>query len=219
MAVIRVGSQTGSSLVAYPSQPSKTRDANGNWTLVYKYWCLRTSAESLLPANGDAPPGGVHSTLELSQAQVTPQLQNPEIVDVELTYTAPNRGYAFPVKPGEIRFEADTTVADANIIQKLIANGASEAEKNEVLNDLHKKTYLAPVPIFRRIENKSSFTWSEANIIADVGLRSTPTGMTSPTAGKWLKTRLSVQQQGTRAIVTEEWAYSTNAWDGAEYDT
>ena len=218
MAVIRAGSKDGSQLVEYASQPTKTRDANDNYTLTYKYWCKRDLAEGLLPASGSNPPGGVHPTLELNQVTITPQATNPKIVDVELIYNEPNLGPWIPTLPGEIRFESDTGVQDANLPQRLVDVGASEADKNEVLNDQKKKTYLAPVPIFRRIENAGAFTWSEANIVENVGKREAPTGMTSPTAGKWLKTRRSVSQQGARYIITEEWAYSTAAWDGPEYE-
>jgi len=141
------------------------------------------------------------------------------MVDVEITYSFPSISSDSPLLPGEVRQECDTGVQDANIVQQLVDVAASEADKNEALNDQKKKTYLAPVPIYRRIENVASFVFSEANIVENVGKREAPTGMTTPTAGKWLKTRLSITQEGGRFIQTEEWAYASAAWDGPEYES
>ncbi len=218
MPVIRAGSVDGTALQIYPSYPQKTRDTSDNWILTYKYWCQASQAESLLPATGSAPPGGIHTTLDLTAVTITPKTDNPKMVDIEIIYTEPNFSPWVPVQPGEVRYESDAGVQDANIAQRLIDLGSSESDKNDAINDLKKKTYLAPVPIFRRIENMSSLAWTEANIVENVGKRQDPTGMTSPSAGKWLKTRRSIQSQGTRQIMTEEWAYSTSAWDGPEYE-
>jgi len=222
MTTIRAGSESGSSLVLYPSQPTRSRNSSGTWTLKYKYWCKSSAAKDSgddgdLPANASAPPDGDFSDLELNQVTVTPQVQNPSMVDVELTYTLPNSSPSFPLSEGEVRFESDVTLQDADIIEKAIEDEWSESAKEDAIVTRQKKTYLAPVPTFRRIENAASVSFSEANIIENVGVRDTPTGMISPTADKWIKSRKSMVQQGSRTLITQEWWYSTSAWAGEEY--
>lgn len=77
--------------------------------------------------------------------------------------------------------------------------------------------YLAPQPTYTYTQIVNSFTFSEANIIAGVGSLSSPTGMSSPTAGKWLKTSKTVTPQGDKYEITETWQYSNTAWGTALY--
>ena len=67
--IIRAGSEDGTALVLQPGYPQKTRDKRGKWRLEYLYWCLDTQAESLIPAIDTAPPGGVHTELELDEVR------------------------------------------------------------------------------------------------------------------------------------------------------
>jgi len=224
--VIRAGSEDGRSLVIHPSYPRKRRDASGNYVLTYRYWCLADSAEGLLPAVGSAPPDTGHPTLELTTVDIVPRGNNPGIVDVEIIYAVPDLNQWIPVQPGEVRYEVDTTVQDAPLADQAIDDtAASEADKNIAINDAKKETYLAPVPIFRRIENVGAFTYNFANVVDNVGKRQDPTGYTAGADDddsngnpRWLKTRKSVTTQGSRWIVTEEWAFATAAWSNWPYE-
>lgn len=75
------------------------------------------------------------------------------------------------------------------------------------------ESYMVPQPTFTRYEIVNSFTFSEANIISAVGTRNAPTGMTSPTANKWLKMRLGVRQTGNVYEKSETWQYASAGWD------
>jgi hypothetical protein len=79
------------------------------------------------------------------------------------------------------------------------------------------ESYLVPQPTFTRTEVLSSFTFSEANIIANVGKRDAPTGMTSPAANKWLKMRLSIRKSGNVIEKSETWQYASGDWKSDIY--
>jgi hypothetical protein len=50
-----------------------------------------------------------------------------------------------------------------------------------------------------------------------VGTRNAPTGMTSPTAGRWLKMRLSIRKSGNVVEKSETWQYASAGWDDHIY--
>lgn len=104
---------------------------------------------------------------------------------------------------------------DANPIEIPISqNGEASAAQQENLRLQGVEAFLDPQPIYRRIEILSSFTFSEANAIDNVGkIDNTPEGLTSPSAGKWLKTGLHVRQVGDKYEQTETWQYARNGWN------
>lgn len=81
------------------------------------------------------------------------------------------------------------------------------------------ESYLTPSITYTYTENVDSFTFSEANVVDGVGGLSDPTGMTSPTAGSWLKVSKSVQSNGESYTITETWQHrgysngTAGVWD------
>lgn len=130
-------------------------------------------------------------------------------------------GGGTPPPAGTVWFEADANPIEIPIEQHPDYS-TSESEKYEdgryipLINGNPKpgvEAYQVPQPTFTRYEILSSFTFSEANIVSAVGTRNAPTGMTSPTANCWLKTRLSVRQNGTVFEKSETWQYASAGWD------
>jgi len=110
------------------------------------------------------------------------------------------------------------------IIQEIDANpidipvGDSKEGLSEAIVAEKKKegieAILRPQPIYRRTEILSSFTFSEANAIDDVGIiDNSPEGLTGATAGKWLKVGFVVRSVGTKFEQVETWQYAENGWD------
>lgn len=74
-------------------------------------------------------------------------------------------------------------------------------------------SFLLPSPTYTRTEVQNSFSFSQSNIVDDVGTIDTPTGLTGAESGKWLKTSKTVSQQGDKFAITETWQYNKNGWD------
>jgi hypothetical protein len=79
-------------------------------------------------------------------------------------------------------------------------------------------SYLNPAPTYTTNRVVSSFTWSEANIVDQVGKRQAPTGMTSPTTGRWLKVAFVPIEDGDVVRIRETWQYNPEGvWDPDVY--
>lgn len=89
-------------------------------------------------------------------------------------------------------------------------------EGETVINDNYRggvRSYIVPGIVYRRTEYRSSFTFSEANLTANVGSRSAPEGIGGATTNAWLKTGISVQENADGgAIVTETWLWNKEGW-------
>ena len=77
------------------------------------------------------------------------------------------------------------------------SNGSTKSSDSSIDN----------APQYSYTDIVSSFTFSEANIISGVGSLSAPTGMTSPTTDKWLKTGRSVSPVGDKFQIVDTWEY------------
>ena len=139
------------------------------------------------------------------------------------------------VKMVELRYEPDswtftitgpvgsvTREADANPMEVPVAKAPgspSESEIEAAIADGIEAT-LVPMPVYRRTEVKSSFTWNESNIIGNVGkIDDSPEGMTSPTAGAWLQNEHRVTEQSGVVTETFGWQYNPTGWDTTLYDS
>ena len=80
-------------------------------------------------------------------------------------------------------------------------------------------SFIAPQPTYTYTQIVNSFTFSESNIVENVGTLDSPTGMTSPSANKWLKTSKTVTPQGGKYQITETWQYNASGWDTDIYSS
>jgi len=151
------------------------------------------------------------------------QKDGPQNATLELVYIPPT----WPSDPNVPALPAVGTVtqgADANPIEIPIEQvdgiTSQDVDENgvgvgEFAGITHK---LEPQPVYRRGEVLGSFTFSEANIIENVGkIDQTPAGMTSPTSGKWLKTGRGIQQVGDDFDKQESWQYASEGWNTTLY--
>lgn len=175
---------------------------------------------TLTLAFGDANPDAAYSTTVLKEINHDPT-PGGGYETLELVYGTPVPGNPMTPPVGTIIFEADANPIEIPIEQHPnFSPGQSQYDDagnivTPYVNGLKPgvTSYQVPQPTFTRTEILSSFTFSEANIISNVGKRNAPTGMTSPTANKWLKTRLSLRQSGNVVEKTESWQYAGNGWD------
>jgi hypothetical protein len=60
----------------------------------------------------------------------------------------------------------------------------------------------------------SAFTWSQANLVENVGKRQAPTGLAGADANKWLLMNRSANEiDDTLTEITETWQFAENGWD------
>jgi len=229
MSMQEYGTKDGSAIVWYAGQPSADREG-ATWSYRYRGWCRRSSMFSLIPANAtaitDAAFAGIDVTgitttnLKLNGVSLSAN-QSPEKMDLEFTfkYTGIQTGSWLGHYDGEIEQRAETTVRDVPVrvayecaVPDLVdaAIAAAKAEVDTI-----------PVPGLKYFYSlyKTSFTWSEAELItvsaisiAEVGA---PTGLAAtPTANLWILQGKSVENVGAGMVkVSEEWEYSPVAWN------
>jgi hypothetical protein len=80
------------------------------------------------------------------------------------------------------------------------------------------ESYIKPAPTYTRSEVVSSFAFTEANLIDNVGKRQAPTGVTSPTANAWLKMSKTPVPEGENFRIVETWQHSPTLWDEDIYE-
>lgn len=204
----------------------KTRTISGN-TATYRYTQVKGTAVST--ALGTADPAD--STIVLREINFLPD-PGGGFETVELVYGPPNPMSMNTPTVGTITYEADANVLEIPIQQHPNFYSGKLEDDGSYTANLHDwgqsgpgtdfpglQSYLVPQPIFSRTEILSSFTFTEANIISNVGKICAPTGMTSPTSGAWLKTRLSVRKNGNIIEKSESWQYASAGWESYVYPT
>jgi hypothetical protein len=206
----------------------KSRSTSGN-SATYRY--TQKVGTAVSNAIGEADPAD--ATIFLRQINFDP---NPGggFETVELVYEPSSPGDPSTGPVGTITFEADSNAIEVPIQQHpniylsscyrdedgvyhAFLSPSAPGARDTAVDHPGVESYLVPQPTFTRTEVLSSFTFTEANIISAVGTRNAPTGMTSPTADKWLKMRLSLRKSGNVVEKAETWQYAAAGWDTSIY--
>jgi hypothetical protein len=205
----------------------KTRAITGNGS-EYRY--TQKCGTAVSNALGEADPND--ATIVLKRIDFEPQPgggYETVILTYEPATQTDTRGSVGPV--GTIVFEADANVMEIPIQQhpnfyepdsyrdpdtgvyhaNLNTNGSGPGTDHPGV-----ESFQVPQPTFTRTEvlTASTFEFTQAAIIANVGMRNVPTGMTgTPTENLWLKTRLSLRKNGATIEKTETWQYAAAGWE------
>ena len=222
MGVTHYGN-TGATLVWYPNQP--TRERTGDvWGYVWRGWCnanLAHDGESgLIPASGTlmsvAPTTSTlpdAASMGLTNVRIAGN-DAPERVDVELTYAY--NVVAVPpwgAPEGTTERRCEVIMVDAPVAQVRDVDSPGIAQYGSEIANAGGQTAQVPGLRYTYAEYEDGFEWSEANLIAVsgvwIGEAGSPTGITSPTAGKWRLIGKHIEETGGgQAKVGEEWEYS-----------
>ena len=144
---------------------------------------------------------------------------SPRTLVVTLSYFPVGFEYEAIPPVGTVTQEADANPISIPLGQLGLSSSLYDETKQVGIGDLDGvEGKLEPQPTYRRSEVLDDFTFSEENIINDVGKIMDPTGMSGPTAKKWLKVGFSVRQAGVKFEQTETWQYADNEWSTDLYD-
>lgn len=190
--------------------PEVERSVTGD-IVTRKFNILRSRVKAVTDAETYGTADG-----EYTDSVLTKMISRPVgATNAELTYTYEPSADAEVV--GTVIQEIDSNPIDIPVgdAKEGLSAAVIAAKKKEGIEAI-----LRPQPIYRRTEILASFTFSEANAINDVGkIDNTPAGLTSPTAGKWLKVGFVVRTAGAVVEQAETWQYAENGWDTDFYSS
>jgi len=181
-----------------------------------RYWVPNSNLAAFLAGLSTADTDATWTDAKLVSAGVSQVGDTNAVKQVEIRYEPPE--WSFTIIP-----EGVTQEADANPIEVPYSQGPNSPSAGEIEAAAADgiEAVLVPMPIYRRTEQSSgSFTWSQDNIIDNVGkIDNAPAGMTSPSAGRWLMTEHKVTERG--GVISEQhgWQYNETGWDTAVYKT
>ncbi len=188
----------------------------GLTAVVRRYWVPNTYLKTFLDALSSADTDALWTSAVLVSVGVSQAGSTNAVKEIEKRFEPP--GWSFTILPVGVTQEADANPVEVPVAKA--PGSPSAAEIEAVLKDGIEAT-LMPMPTYRRtVVSSGSFTWSQANIIANVGkIDDTPEGMTSPTAGRWLQNEHKVTEHSS--VVTEifDWQYNLTGWDTTLYDS
>lgn len=200
----------GASIIWYPNQPTIKR-TSGVVSYVWKGWAKSALAtvEALLPADDtgmDAAPTSVAGKEDWVLTEISVSETNaPGISDVELTYSEGGSG-GIRRKPGDVERRAEVITLSREEVDVSPGNGVTRKTVTYAGIRYTYSTYL-----------ETPANWTEAQLVAQAGIGINklggPTGITTPTANKWIFRGAEVQETDGLARRTEVWEYSPLGWD------
>lgn len=210
------GSQNGTSLVLYKGYPTAKRtsnDPNEIWEVVYRYWCQLTSAEALIPAKWATCPHPNHMTLILWEVSIT-ENGKPGLCDVELTYKPPDyTGTSTTHRDTDVQKSSQASWQEVPLDDdRLVTSSILTSAQAISLRKKGYQTWGMGTVEYTYTEWLSTFSWDEADIIANIGETENPVGVNSPTAGKWLRIGLNIRTDGDLVERSKTWRYSRVGW-------
>lgn len=199
---------------------SRTREhAKGGEKVTEVYRCAKASASSLIssgPQFGDAnseEPSGFLQTIRRDDGQAFSTLT---YIYVPASLVMPGSGQAIP--------EGHVTSVSANALEIPISHhddwvqGWDDTKKGV-------ESYLSPQPTVAFTWTEDNFSWTEANVIGNVGKREKPIAggdsevLEGATLANWLHVGREITQIGDGAVnITDSWQYAANGWDTDIYD-
>jgi len=196
-----------------PGYPTKLRDNNGNWIVTEKYWQVTGSVsvpahKATIDQHGATvldPDGGA---LYCYGAAVEPG-SNPSVSLVTLEYSetaaggdAPDAGdnpRAVYIRGQEIPIDDERllTTNDGPWTAAQIATSKEAGYKSLPIYSIE----------YTRTDADAAFSWSQADIIANLQTDDAPTGMGTATASDWRLTGREITENLSDTTITTHWEY------------
>lgn len=227
-SAVRLGG-AGTSLTERPGSPKILKTPSGERVTV-TYDVMIDSAEAALAAAsltfGESY-GAPYTDSRLREIEIAKDPNSPTNAIVSVFYYPDPWTSRVPERipaVGTITLEGDSNAIKIPIEQhadwsstiraKRVPGGALEGVTH----------YLSPQPVFRRGEILDAFTWTESNLIVDVGKRFSGAqmatkGLAAATTDAWLKMVLRIRQVGDKFDKGESWQFAENGWNTDIYAT
>lgn len=211
MSKMVFGDVDGSALTLYKGYPQWKLVGLNRYEITYRYWCAQNAVGGLIPAFRSACPLNWATDHKLMEASGVAN-GRPCLVDVELVYKYP--GFvASRHQDGEFLKTANTSWVEVPIDDpRLITAGILSAQDVADQKARHYTTQGIGGVDYTYTTWSSSGTWTEAELTSGVGVASNPTGMTSPTAGAWLKVGITQRDDGDLTEKAVTWRYNQLGW-------
>jgi len=207
----------GSAPQSFPGYPTQERDDTGAWIHTERYWVKNSAMIHSVPAYlATKNQAGVTvtdpdgNTLKCRHARIEPGPSATDTKTVELTYSRTETKLTLkrPVdNPRSVRLSRDDIPIDDERL--LVANGgiftADQIAKAKLAGYASLPLYSIE---YTYTELDASFAWTEAAIIASLQTTGSPTGMGSPTAGKWELAGKEIDETNSQAVIRENWRYA-----------
>jgi hypothetical protein len=165
------------------------------------------------------PIGQAHGTYTDCDLQpYTPTIEKGKVL-VELSYEVPeisiNNSFGGTTPPPPVG--TDARRADANPTEVPLEQSGNWSNSWVNPTDPNWKEgiegFIKPQPTYS-YTYISAFTWSQANLVENVGKRQAPTGLAGADANKWLLMNRSANEiDDTLTEITETWQFAENGWD------
>jgi len=180
------------------------------------------AAEGISFGTGYTGYGGAYVAAVLEE--ITIKADGPQNAIVNYIYRVPDPNNPRP-PVGQLVLTADANPISVPIGQHPDATSQNyDSEKKIGIGDWEGVThFIQPQPTFSREEIVNSFTFSEANIIENVGkifsgAQMNTNGMSAASDGKWLKVERSISTSGDNFAERDRWQFAENGWDPTIYD-
>jgi len=208
-----IGFTDTTKVIEQPESPEVDFDSAGNIATTRIYAIRREHVANYLAGISPTDSDPIYTDAKIRGIRVSSISSEFRMVSVR--YEPDSWGYALigPVGTTEQEADANALITPVDIVAP--DSPGVEAIKADGLDGK-----LEPQPVYRYRKVKSSFTWTEENIVSGVGkLDDAPAEMVSPSSGKWLMTEHSVQEAG--GVVQEEWGwqFADNGWNANLYTT
>lgn len=199
--------------------PEHVIGANGRG-IVRKFAVLWSNVESAIPARGT--PDNDFPSLLLDEVSYT---REGDAAMLSLRYMAPNAmsdggaGVLIPDDSASIIKQANANAMEIPLRQ----NPNWSATWEDDTDKLGIEVYLSPRPTYSRTFRTTTFGWTQAEVVLNVGTLVSPPGIVSPTAGRWLKVDRQARDVGidkdnrTITEITDSYQYNPAGWNSDIY--
>ena len=141
-----------------------------------------------------------------------------------LTFVPPSTLTAKYAGTSVTTYDSDTNATETPIWQHPDCDNPDgwKTEENPIIDGVEQsgnlQAYLTPAPTFTRTRSVNAATLSQSDVIGDVGKIEAPTGLTSPTAGRWLNVAKNITNNGEVMTIRETWQYNPEGvWNDKVY--
>jgi hypothetical protein len=200
----------------FPGYPTEESNANDEWVIVERYWVRDGAVANSLPAynattnqHGNTVTDRDGNTLNCRTRSIQAS-DAPGIKNIELTYARSEDSLTLKSpadNPREVSMIGEDIPIDDERL--LVANGGIWTPDHVVAA---KKAGYASLPLYgieyTYTDIDASFAWTEAAIIASLQTTGSPSGMGSPSAGKWELIGKEISETNEETIISEKWRYA-----------